>query len=204
MKVGVRPAKPADIPYVRRLAQQSILYTIPYGRTTANAVVQARVREALRELGSIEDVQVLIAYELDSEALIGYLILQLNEPDDTTGDRQSYIYDLAVEESYWGSPAVKLLVQEAARCTARAGLSYMAGEISAHNERTYLQALRLGFQLERMRVVMACSEEGQAPMPERAEKERTYASSRKGRPSALGDGLPKNYTQVREYRARLK
>lgn len=204
MKVTVRLAQQADIPYVRRLAQESILYTIPYGRTTANSAVQARVREALRELGRLQEVQVLVATLAENGKLIGYLILQLDEPDDTTGDRQSYIYDLAVEKRYWGTPAVRLLVQEAARCTARAGLSYMSGEISAHNERTYLQALRLGFELERMRIVMACDENGPAPLPERPIEDRAYAASRKDRHDDPATGLPMTYGQVRKFRARTR
>jgi ribosomal protein S18 acetylase RimI-like enzyme len=200
MKVGVRDAQGSDIPFVRRLAQESILYTIPYGRTTQNSVVQARVRENLRGLEPSEDMTVLIAYRQDNERAIGYLILQLNELDDATGDRQSYIYDLAVEPRYWGTPAVRLLVREAARRTHQAGLHYMSGEISAHNQRTYLQALRLGFELERLKIVMACDESGPAPLPKRPDQQRAYDSSRRKAGRKSENRLPGSWKEARASR----
>lgn len=199
MEIGVRDASEADLRFVRRLAVESILFTIPYGRTTPNSAVQARVRENLRQLAPGEDMAILVAYRQDNERPIGYLILQLDELDQGTGDRQSYIYDLAVEQRYWGTPAVRLLVHEAARRTAQAGLQMMAGEISAHNQRTYLQALRLGFELERFKIVMNCSPNGPVPMPRRPEEQRAYQASREKKRKP-GQGVPGTYREAREAR----
>jgi ribosomal protein S18 acetylase RimI-like enzyme len=202
MDISVRDAGDSDLRFVRRLAQESILYTIPYGRTTPNSAVQARVRENLRDLEASDDLAVLVAYRLDNEKPIGYLMLQLNELDQATGDRQSYIFDLAVDQRYWGTPAVRLLVNEAAKRTAAAGLQLMAGEISAHNQRTYLQALRLGFELERFKIVMNCSAEGPIPMPERAHDQRAYQASRKTRGGRESQRAPATYKQARQARAK--
>lgn len=200
MEIAVRDATESDLRFVRRLATESILYTIPYGRTTPNSAVQARVRENLRSLVGSDEMAVLVAYRVDNEKPIGYLILQLDEIDHSTGDRQSYIYDLAVEQRYWGTPAVRLLVHAAAKRTAQAGLQMMAGEISAHNQRTYLQALRLGFELERFAIVMHCSEEGPIPMPVRPEDQRAYKASRDKKGREPG-GVPGTYESARRMRA---
>ena len=200
MEIAVRDALDSDLRFVRKLATESILYTIPYGRTTSNHAVQARVRENLRDLAASDEMAILVAYRADNQKPVGYLILQLNELDQATGDRQTYIYDLAVDQRFWGTSAVRLLVHAAARRTAEVGLQMMAGEISAHNERTYLQALRLGFELERYKIVMSCSEEGPVPMPRRPEEQRAYQASRQKKGGGLGR-VPGTYQAAREARA---
>ena len=89
-------------------------------------------------------------------------------------------------------------MREASRRTAQAGLRYMIGEVSAHNDRTYLQALRLGFELERFQIVMSCSEEGPEPMPGRPEEEKHYAQSRKRKRSRKR--VPGTWEEAREQR----
>lgn len=177
--VGVRDATSSDLRFVRRLAVESILHGVPYGRKVSNAAVQARVRESVKDLEPTEDVVILVAFHQETSKPMGYLILQTDQVDTATGDRQSNIFDLAVHPRHWGTPAVRYLVREAARRTAAAGLEYMAGEVSAHNRRTYLQALRLGFETERYKIVMHCGEEGPLPLPERDPEQRTYDQSRR-------------------------
>lgn len=198
MEIAVRDATDSDLRFVRRLAQDAILHTIPYSRATPNSAVQARARENLRDLKPDEDTLILVAYQLAKDKPVGYLILELNDIDVCTGDRQSYIFDLAVDQRYWGTPAVRHLVHEASRRTAKAGLTHMSGEITAHNQRTYLQALRLGFELERFKIVMGCSEEGPVPLPARADTERAYQASRseKGRSRRVAT----NWREVRQDR----
>ncbi len=179
--IGVRDATPSDLRFVRRLAVDSILHGIPYGRKVPNQAVQARVRESVKDLEPTEDVLVLVAFSEQTSSPMGYLILQTDQVDAATGDRQSNIFDLAVHPRHWGTPAVRCLVREAAKRTAAAGLLYMAGEVSAHNRRTYLQALRLGFELERYKIVMHCGEDGPLPLPERDPNERAYDQSRRRR-----------------------
>jgi ribosomal protein S18 acetylase RimI-like enzyme len=202
MDLDVRDALDSDLRFVRKLATESVVYTIPYGRTTPNSAVQARVRENLRDLKPSSQLAVLVCFRQDNQKPIGYLILQLDELDQGTGDRQSYIFDLAVEQRYWGTSAVRLLVHAAARRTAEAGLNMMAGEISAHNQRTYLQALRLGFELERFKIVMNCSENGPIPMPVRAEEQRAYQASRAKKGGRAPSRAPGTYKQARDSRAK--
>lgn len=198
MDISVRDATDSDLRFVRRLAQDAILHTIPYSRATPNSAVQSRARENLRDLKPDDDTLILIAYQLANDRPVGYLILELNDIDVCTGDRQSYIFDLAVDQRYWGTPAVRHLVHEASRRTAKAGLTHMSGEITAHNQRTYLQALRLGFELERFKIVMGCSEEGPAPLPSRDDSERAYQASRSER--GRNRRVATNWREVRQDR----
>ena len=179
MKIGVRDATDRDLRFVRKLALESALHGIPYGRDISNRAVKARARESVERLTPDEDTEIIVAYDLETEKAMGYLILDLTSIEGSTGERQSLIHDLAVHPKYWGTPAVGHLVREASKRTARAGLKYMIGEVSAHNDRTYLQALRLGFELERFQIVMACSEDGPEKMPGRPDEEKHYAQSRK-------------------------
>ena len=184
--------------FVRRLATESALHGVPYGRSISNAAIKARVRDSISNIEPNEETTVLIAYDEDSQKPVGYLILDLYDIEDSTGERQALIYDLAVHPKHWGTPAVGYLVREAARRTARAGLQYMVGEVSAHNDRTYLQALRLGFELERFQIVMACSDDGPEPMPGRADEEKHYAKSRTKKRSKKR--VPGTYKEAREQR----
>lgn len=202
MTIEIRDATDSDMRFVRRLALDSALHGIPYGRNISNRAIRARVRESIKEIEPGEEFVVLIAYNKESGRPVGYLILDLYNIEDSTGERQSLVYDLAVHPRHWGTPAVRLLVQEAARRTAKAGLTYMKGEVSAHNERTYLQALRLGFELERFQIVMACTEEGPAPMPGRPDSEKVYLQSRQKKRSR--SRVPGTYEQAREQRQRPK
>lgn len=198
MNIGVRDASHDDMRFVRRLAMESALHGVPYGRSISNRAIKARVRESIKSIEPDEDTVVLIAYNEEDQKPVGYLILDLTDIEDSTGERQSLIYDLAVHPRHWGTPAVGHLVREAARRTAKAGLSYMIGEVSAHNDRTYLQALRLGFELERFQIVMACSEEGPEKMPGRSEEEKHYAQSRKKKRSRKR--VPGTWEEAREQR----
>ena len=198
MSIGIRDATDRDMRFVRRLALDSALHGVPYGRSISNSAIKARVRDSIASIVPTEDTLVLIAFDEESEKPMGYLILELYDIEDSTGERQSLIYDLAVHPKHWGTSAVRHLVNEAARRTAKAGLQYMIGEVSAHNDRTYLQALRLGFELERFQIVMSCSEEGPEPMPGRPESEKHYAQSRKKKRSRKR--VPGTYEEAREQR----
>lgn len=199
MSIGVRDATDRDMRFVRRLAVDSALHGVPYGRSITNAAIKARVRDSVAKIEPNDETTILVAYDEENEKPMGYLILELYCIEESTGERQSLIYDLAVHPKHWGTPAVGELVREAARRTARAGLQYMIGEVSAHNDRTYLQALRLGFELERFQIVMACSEEGPEPMPGRPDSEKQYAQSRREKRSKKR--VPGTYEEARDQRS---
>ena len=167
-------------------------------RDISNQAIRARVRSSIKDIRPGEDTAVLIAFDQDTDKAIGYLILDLDAIEGSTGERQSYVHDLAVQQKHWGTRAVSLLVKAAAKRTASEGLRYMVGDVSAHNDRTYLQALRLGFELERFQIAMACSEDGPEPMPGRPDSEKHYQASRKKKRSRKR--VPGTWKEAREQR----
>ncbi|MBI3926936.1 MAG: GNAT family N-acetyltransferase [Armatimonadetes bacterium] len=188
MKIEVHRARLPDFPWIRRLAVRSAIYGIPHGRDIKNSQVQAVAQEHLKDLeltaGTGRNFLVLLALDSDTDERLGYIMLDFDHVESSTGERQSLIYDLAVEPRHWGKQVVHRLVEAAARETAGRGLKYMVGEVTAGNRRTLVQALRLGFQVERYQIVMCCSPEGPVSMPGRTEEEKAHDVSRDRRRAA--------------------
>lgn len=182
MEILVRRALPRDYPWVQRLAVESSVYGIPYGRDIPNRAVMAAVRQELRDfparVGDDPSSTLLVACAADTGERLGYLILRLDDVGPATGERQSFIHDLAVAPAHWGRKVGHRLVEEAAKATAAAGLRYMTAEVTADNQRTVATALRLGFSIERYQMVMACDADGPALMPGRPDAEKAHLQSR--------------------------
>ena len=177
----VRRAREADLPFIARLTLETCDQSIPEGRDVTNEAVRTRAgRQLDAELSSMlrrsRDVAVLVATH--GERSVGFLILELNLVEETTGERQTHIFNMAVEPEYLGRRVDRLLVSEAARITHRRGCRYMTGRITAGNQRALMAALKQGFEIERCQVVMACGPEGPVPLPGRPAAERAHATSR--------------------------
>lgn len=181
--IEIREARLEDIPWVRDLAVRSVVFGIPGGRDIPNAEVQAHVRRTLEDLEftfrSDPSFRVLVATDAATGERLGYLMLDLSHEEASTGERQSLIHDLAVEPAHWGRYVVHRLVRRAAQVTHAKGLRFMIGEVTADNRRTLVQALRLGFEVERHQIVMQCGPEGPLPMPGRPAEERAHDRSRR-------------------------
>lgn len=175
----IRPASSAeDFAFVSDLASRSVVYGVPSTRPEDSESLRQRARESLAELAEAcasGFVVALIAFE--GERRVGYLLLQLSERDPYSGEVQSFIHDLAVEPDRWGAYVVNHLVAEAARVTAARGARIMLGEVTRDNMRTLVQARRLGFVIERVRVGIGCGPEGRVPLERRTDT--AYADSRK-------------------------
>lgn len=184
MTVEVRFGTSEDVEFVQRLASESVVYGIPYNRDIENAQVQTgsqRFLEGLDKRLEEEHFRLLVAIEGGSQRRLGYLMLELDQVEASTGERQSAIYDLAVVPEFWGRRVVHRLVEAAAKETARAGLRYMIGEVTASNRRTLLQAQRLGFVVERHQIAMHCGPDGALPMPGRSDEQKAHKQSRRGK-----------------------
>ena len=185
----VRPASAADIPWIRHLAVESAIYGVPEGRDRPNEEVRQCVLEGLKDLGAVlesEHLAVLVAEA--AERPLGYLVLRFGMIEPSTGDPQTYLVDMAVEKGAWGSNAAGALVRHAARLTAERGFRFMTAMVTAGNRRALLKAQRLGFEIERHALVMACGSEGPLPMPGRPEQEKGYGLSRRGPREGSGRG----------------
>lgn len=184
--IEVREARLEDVPWIRGLAARSVIFGIPSGRDIPEAEVQEHVRRTLADLEFTyrrdPSFRILVALDATTQERLGYLMLDLAHEEASTGERQSLIHDLAVEPKHWGRYVVHRLVKRAAQLTHERGLRYMIGEVTADNRRTLVQALRLGFEVERHQIVMQCGSEGPRPMPGRPEEERAHDRSRGGKP----------------------
>ncbi|MEW6278057.1 MAG: GNAT family N-acetyltransferase [Candidatus Eremiobacterota bacterium] len=184
MNVEVREADEQDLAWVVALAEQCVVFGIPAGRPLSDGEVRENARRNLATLpaAALENpaVKVLVAFDAETGERLGYLILTLDERDALTGTPQSFIYDLAVDPRHWGRYVVHRLVRRAAQVTAEHGLSFMVGEVTVDNERTLVQARRLGFQVESYRMAGACGPEGLGPLPGRGAESAYERSRRRG------------------------
>ena len=158
MNLTVRPATVADIPAVRSLAIESIVWGVPHTRSIDPHVVQASARAQLEHLEFTldlrKDFKILVARDEAGDCIAGYIMLDLREVESSTGERQCLIHDLAVRRDYWGRFVVHRLMETAVEVTVSAGLQYLVGEVSASNQRTLGTALKaFGFEIERYQIV---------------------------------------------------
>lgn len=176
----VRRARKGDLPFIKALT----LDTVDQGISAARDIPNETVREAAAQrLDSLEemfsrrrDYAFLIA-EDDGQA-VGFLILEFRNIEETTGEMQTLLYNMAVSPEFLGKRVDRILVTEAARVSHSRGYKFMTARITASNERALLAALRQGFEIERYQITMACGPEGQLPLPGRSKEQRAHDLSR--------------------------
>ena len=157
------------------------------------------LRTKIPNILSQDGVVCFVARETDKSGIVGFLILNTQAQHGGTGESESFIVDLFVKPEYWGGKAVQLIIQKAAEYTHCMGIKRMAGEISVHNQRAYIKALRLGFTLDRLKITSLCGPEGIETESEVKTGESVYSESRKGKKSS-SIGLPGSWKQYRTWR----
>ncbi len=162
--VQVHLARAEDLAWIRDLAVRSVVHGIPESRDVSPEQVQERARALLDDLeGTFQSdptLLILVACESATGRAMGYLMLDLAHREAATGEPQAMIHDLAVEPRDWGRRVPHRLVREAAREAHHRGLRYLAGEVTASNRRALVQALRLGFTIERHQIAARCGPNG--------------------------------------------
>lgn len=157
MNIKIRKGRLKDVPFVKKLAVKSVVYGIPSTRRISPAMVQKFTWQSLTDLEFIiysPDFALIIAEDLDIGKPVGYLMLDLNQVEQSTGEPQSLIHDLAVEKEYWGKFVVDRLMARAEEITSEKGLIYIVGEISASNKRPLIYSTRrLKYTIERHQIV---------------------------------------------------
>lgn len=191
--VTIRRAKLTDAPFIRSLALRSVVFGIPDGRDVSDDVVVERAEASLESLEVLlhrrREAAILVAVDASKqETPVGYLILHFNRSESSTGDAQSFIYDIAVEPAYMGTFVAHRMVREAARISHENGYRFMAATVSASNQRALLSAIKLGFDVERIGLVTACGPAGLEPMPGRTPQSRAHAVDRARRQSQRRKG----------------
>jgi len=157
MNIKIRRGKLGDALFVRRLAIESVKFTVPSTRRIPLELVRKYTAESLADLEFAiysPDFSLIIAEDLDIKKPIGYLMLDLNQIESSTGEKQSVIHDLAIKREYWGKFVVDMLMAEAENITQKKKLLYIIGEITADNKRPLIYATRrLGYIVERYQIV---------------------------------------------------
>lgn len=171
----VRRGRRGDLPFIKELLIESLTESIPDCRDIPNQTIRDRANAEI----DLEDMlsrrrEFAFLVAVLGETPAGFLILELNQIEETTGEVQTLVYHFAVSPQYLGLRVDRRLVAEAAKLTHSRGCRYMIGRVSASNRRAMLSALRQGFELERVQLVMACGPDGGISMPGRSEAERHH------------------------------
>jgi ribosomal protein S18 acetylase RimI-like enzyme len=158
MNIIVRYAVKDDFEFIKDLAAESIIHGVPKIRDITPENLQKNATLAYENLSRIyegqKDILVLVAEDKAKGIKTGYLTLILNEVEGSTGERQSFIQDLAVRRDYWGKYVVHKLMNQAAEETKKRGIHYIVGSISVDNRRAFGTATKaLGYDLERYQIV---------------------------------------------------
>lgn len=180
--IAIRRAGLRDQEFIRQLTVDQIAQGVPESRDIPNETVIEMARQGLAELDQWivrkRDFAILIADDSETDKSVGFLILEFNHIEEATGEKQTYIFNMAVQADYWGKYVGHQMVAEAARISNQRGYRYMTSKVSASNERALLSAIKLGFEIERYQLTMACGPEGPVRMPGRPMAARGHAVSR--------------------------
>ncbi|MHC9538832.1 MAG: GNAT family N-acetyltransferase [Vulcanimicrobiota bacterium] len=158
MNIEVRRAKKEDFPFIIELSGQVIQYGIPRIRDTDIETVKSHMARAYQNISKTYDSQnkfiILIAVDVEKNEQVGFLTLIMDEVEGATGERQSFIHDLAVRKKYWGKYVVNKLMYQAEVETLARGLHIITGSISVNNMRAFGTATKaLGYELERYQII---------------------------------------------------
>lgn len=153
METNIRKGSIDDLPFVQKLAIEMAKCSIPPTRCATTEQLASNISKTIsalkNELIKNPKLQLLIA-ETSYNQPIGYLILFLNHINDTTGETQAFVIDIAVLKEYWGKYVWRHLLKKAEIIAKDNGLNYIAGAVSINNPRALKTAQKfLGFQIER-------------------------------------------------------
>jgi GNAT superfamily N-acetyltransferase len=166
MAITIREATLSDVPFVRSLAADSVVWSIPHTRKVDTAQVREQCRANLERLElelHRDDFKILIASDDSRSRPVGYLLLELNQIEPATGEKQAFIFDMAVRQDYWSQRVGHALVEAAASLAAARGLQYMTAQVTAANHRSLDPATgSLGFEIERHQIVRRLMPPGEA------------------------------------------
>lgn len=186
--IEVRAARLDDVPFIRQLTIETVTMGVPEGRDIPNEAVTAHATAALQNLELLllqkQRASVLLAVdrlETGQEKPVGFLILEFDHVEESTGEKQTFVNNIAVTPEYWGRYVAQKLLREATSLSHARGYRYMTCNISTSNQRSLQTGLRFGFQIERYQLTLATGADGPQPMPGRKAEERSHDQSRRSR-----------------------
>lgn len=155
----IRLARPGDAEAIRELATLCITNGIPATREASPEEVVDYCRRSYEGLADQLRAQrdFVILVEEQEGRITGYLMLDFEHIEPSTGERQCYIVDLGVHPEKRGRFATHRLIKKAAQLAKARGLKYLVGTVSSNNERTLQLGLKaLGFEVERVQIMKRC------------------------------------------------
>lgn len=153
----IRLARREDAAFVRELAAQSILSSVPANREVDPEAARQYALKAYENLEEMlahdRNLLVLVEEEAGTRLLTGYLMLELNHVEPSTGEKQAFMVDIAVLPDKRGHFATARLVKKASQLLKARGLKYLVGVVSVSNPVARGLARCLGFEEERVQIV---------------------------------------------------
>ncbi|MFP4497498.1 MAG: GNAT family N-acetyltransferase [Vulcanimicrobiota bacterium] len=155
-EINVREGTGKDLHFIRQLALDSILYSVPQTRNIDKTRLKKEAQSFLDNLDlnmESKNFKILVAEDKEKKQLAGYIMLLLNDIEESTGEKQAFIYDLAVSPDFWGKFVVDKLIKKAEKIAREKGLGYLTGKVTINNKRALVYALkRLDFKIERYQI----------------------------------------------------
>lgn len=157
MQPVLRDATLRDIPYVRKLAVDAATWSIPHTRQVSPDQVRQLVASRLQKLELTlhrDNFKTLVVEDADRKETVAYIMLHMAHEEESTGESQCFIVDMAVRQDCWDHGVGWILIQGAVDAAAAHGLKYLVGRVSKANERTMAAAIeKAGFEVERYQIV---------------------------------------------------
>ena len=154
MEIKIRPATTKDVPYITDLAVDSAPQSIPPTRPLEPSVVKHFRRLDLANLSNLiglSHIGIFVA-ENDEGTILGHILGYTGDIESVTGDRQGWIFDLAVKEEFRGKGIAQKLVNHFNEFVKSAGLSFVGLLVTSSNKPAVNLYEKLGFVEERKRM----------------------------------------------------
>ncbi len=154
MEILIRKAKLADIPNIINLASKVSPVSIPPTRTVDMKLVETFRKNDLESLSGMVDlphVGIFIA-EDEKGTFLGHLLGFAGDIESVTGEKQGWIFDLAVDEIYRRKGVAQKLTQKFIDFIKDFGLNFVGLLVTSANKEAVGFYEKMGFIEERKRM----------------------------------------------------
>lgn len=154
MEIIVRKAKVSDVNNIIDLAVNVSHSSIPSTRTVDQKLVEQFRRNDLSALATLIDLPHMGIYIAeDSRGMfLGHILGYTGDVESVTGEKQGWIFDLAVKEAFRGRGVAKKLVNHFTEFVKSVGLKYIGLLVTSDNKEAVGLYEGLGFFEERKRM----------------------------------------------------
>lgn len=156
MRYTIRRAHPPDLPNIIDLAVDMVVHSVsPYRSISPENVQEFRRRDlmALNDAINQPHIGIFMAEEDGSTRFLGAVIVVCGYIESSTGESQSWIFDLSVVPDAWSQGIGEALMQCAEEFARERGFRYIGLGVTTANERAVRFYERLGYAEERKRMI---------------------------------------------------